>query len=172
MTTTTTKKTTTPAAAPLTFDDIARKKMRARLEEYRQLLRRQTEGEPLGEEELSNVVTLLEGMGLPDYTWTRDLEAVQRFSVVQGKYKAAVDAEPANQKRAGELAEEVELLQQKLHVVREELRKAQAGSGKSASYARSLTVLAAEYPQALADIDTAVRLRLEELNRRKQARTS
>jgi len=106
-------------------------------------------------------------MGLPDFAWFRDVEAMQRFSVTNGKYRAALDAEPANRERAVELAKEVEAARAKLLTLQEELRRAQAGAGKSAAYGQTLAQLQNDHPQALGDIDAAVTLRLEELNRRK-----
>lgn len=165
--TTKTRKTSEPTPPP-TFADIARKKIRAHLETYRALLRRHADGELLSEDDLSTVADTLEALGLPDWCWPRDLEALGRHAVVQAKFKAAVDAEPANRDRAVELTSEIESLQAKLLAKREELRRAQAGATKSTTYAQTLSQLAVEHPHVLGDIDTAVTLRLEELNRRKR----
>ena len=169
MTKTRTKSADTP---PATFDGIARKKMRERLTAYREFVKRQAEGESLSEDDLSQVADLLEGLGLPDYSWPRDVEASQRFAVTSGKLKVAVDAEPANRQRSLELAKEAEALQAKLRTLHEELRRTQAGAGKVAGYGQTLRQLAADHPQALADIESAVTLRVEELNRRKAVRAS
>lgn len=168
MTPTATKKTPPAAVEPPSFASIARKKMRARIEEYRALLKRHADGETLTEADLSHVVDLLEGMGLPDFTWSRDCEASRRFAMVSGKYKVAVDAEPANRLRCEDLAKEVEVTQTKLRVLLEELRKAQSAAAKSVAYGHTLAELATAHPHAVADIDTAVTLRLDELNRRKR----
>ncbi len=152
---------------PPTFDSIARKKMRERTTAYRAFLKQQAEGEQLTESDLGQVADLLEGMGLPDFAWTRDCEATQRFNVTNAKYRAALDAEPANRERAIELAKEVEALQGKLRMLQEELRRTQSAAGKSAAYGQALAQLQNDHPQALGDIDAAVTLRLEELNRRK-----
>lgn len=165
--TTTTKTRKTEPAPPPTFDGIARKKMAERITAYRGFVKRHVEGESLSEDDLLQVVTLLEGMSLPDFAWSRDCEAAQRFNVTHGKLRAALDAEPANRERSRELAMEIEALQGKLRMLQEELRRAQAGAHKSTAYSHTLAQLAADHPQALGDIDTAVTLRLEELNRRK-----
>jgi len=167
MTTATKTRTKSADTTPPTFDSIARKKMRERMTAYRALVKRQAEGEQLEEVELSQVADLLEGLGLPDFAWIRDVEATQRFNVTNGKFRAALDAEPLNRERAVELAREVEALQGKLRGLHEELRRAQAGAGKSAAYSLTLAQLQNDHPQALADMDEAVTLRLEELNRRK-----
>lgn len=157
---------------PPTFADIARKKMRERVEAYRSLLTRHAKGDPLTEADLSEVADLLELLGLPDYAWGRDTEAMQRFAVVEAKHRAAVDAAPAHQQRSVELARDVESLQAKLAVAREKLRRAQAGANKSEAYSRSLAQLASEHPHAIGPIETAVSLRLGELNRRKRGAMS
>jgi hypothetical protein len=169
---TATKTRNTEPSQPPTFDGIARKKMRERLTAYRAFVKRQAEGESLSEGDLSQVADLLEGMGLPDFAWSRDVEAAQRFAVTSGKLKVAVDAEPANRQRSLELAKEAEALQAKLRTLHEELRRTQAGAGKVAGYGQTLRQLAADHPQALADIESAVTLRVEELNRRKAVRAS
>ena len=167
-----TRKAPSADAPPATFDGIARKKMRERLTAYRGFVKRQAEGEALSEDDLSQVADLLEGLGLPDFSWPRDVEAAQRFAVTSSKFKAAVDAEPANRQRSLELAKEVEVLKAKLRTAHDELRRAQAGAGKVAGYGISLQQLQHDHPQALAEIDQAVTLRLEELNRRKAGRAS
>lgn len=165
----TTKTRTKPAdpAAPPTFADIARKKMRDRLQAYRQFVKRQAEGEQLEEAELATVADCLESLGLPDYAWALHVEALQRHAAVSAKLRAVVDAEPANRQRSVELAKEVEALQAKLRTLQEEQRRTQVGAGKSAAYGQSLAQLAVEHAVVLADLDDAVTLRMEELNKRR-----
>jgi hypothetical protein len=165
---TTMKTRKTESSAPPTLADVARKRARAHLETYRALLRRHADGQTLNDDDLTTVAESLEALGLPDWVWARDQEALQRHAVVQAKFKAAVDAEPANRDRAVELTSEIESLQTKLMAKREELRRAQTGANKSTTYAQSLSQLAVEHPHVLGDIDTAVTLRLDELNRRKR----
>jgi len=164
---TTTKTRKTEPSPPPTLDGVARKKLRARLEEYRSLLAQQAAGDELTEADLIRVAEILESLGLPDFAWTRDVEAVQRHAAVKAKFRTAVDAEPANRDRSVEVARELEALQAKLLALREELRRAQAGTIKSTTYAQSMAQIEAEHPHAVGDIETAVTLRLEELNRRK-----
>ena len=166
--TTATKTKTTPPPAPPTFATIARKKMRERVERYRQFVKRHVEGEALQEADLVQVSDLLEGLGLPDFAWPRDIEALQRANAASVKFKAALDAEPTNRERSVELAKEIADLKKKLQVVAEEHRRAIAATGKSAAYGHTLEQLSADHPHLLADTDTAVTLRLDELNRRKR----
>ena len=159
-------------AAPPTFADIARKKMRDRLQAYRQFVKRQAEGEQLEEADLATVADCLEALQLPDYAWALHVEALQRHAAVSAKLRAVVDAEPEKRQRSLELAKEVEVLQAKLRTLQEELRRTHAAAGKSAAYGQSLAQLAVEHAVVLADLDDAVTLRLEELNRRKQGSMS
>lgn len=172
MTTTATKKTAAAPVTPPTFAEVAHRMMRERVERYRKYLKRQSEGEQLEDADLSHVAELLEGLGLPDFAWARDLEALQRHAMAETKFQTALDAEPANRQRNLELMAEIQTLQAKLAALLEDQRRAQAGSNKSTTYAHSIAVLAADHPVALADIDTAVTLRLEEMNRRKMGGVS
>ena len=168
MTVTKTKKTAEPSAPP-TLDSVARKRLQARLEEYRSLLAQQSNGEAMAEADLSRVTDCLEALGLPDFAWSRDCEALQRHAAVKAKLRAAVDAESVNRERSLELAKEVNSARARLATLLEDQRKAQAAIGKPGVYAHTLSELEAEFPHALADIDTAVTVRLSELNRRRAA---
>lgn len=164
---TTTKTRKTEPSSPPTLDSVARKKLRTRLEEYRSLLTQQVAGEELTEADLTRVADCLEALGLPDFAWTRDCEAVQRHAAVKAKFRAAVEAEGPSRDRSLELAKEIDSMRARLAALLEQQRKAQAGIGKPAAYGNTLAQLEAEHPHAIGDIDTAVTLRLAELNRRK-----
>jgi hypothetical protein len=167
MTTKTKPTRVTEDAPPPTFADIARKKMRTRLEAYRQYARRAADGDELTEADLSEVADLLAVMGLPDFAWSHHVEAMKRHDVVRAKLQAAVDAVPGGQRRGQELADEITGLQAKLRTLMEEQRKAAAAVGKPAAYGHSLAQLEAENPVVIGDIDAAVTLRLEELDKRR-----
>lgn len=168
MTMTKTKKKTEPGSPP-TLADIAHRKMMERIDTYRGLVKRQAEGEPLGDVDLTTVAECLEALGLPDYSWAMHVEALQRHATISAKAKAATDAGPANRQRSLELGQEIEALQAKLRTLVEERRKAESGANKGATYDHSLSQLAVEHAVVLADLDTAARLRLEELNKRRAA---
>lgn len=165
---TTTKTRKIEPSSPPTLDGVARQKMRAHISTYRALLKRQAKGDTLTMEDLSTVTDTLEALGLPDWVWPRDLEALGHHAAVRAKFQAAADAEPANRDKAAALTKEVESLRVTLEAKREELRRAQAGSNKSIAYAHTLAQLATEHPHVLADEEAAVQLRLDELNRRKR----
>lgn len=156
-------------AAPPTFADIASRKMRDRIEAYRKYVRRAADGEQLDDADLSDVADLLAVMSLPDYAWPLHIEAMKRHDVIAAKLKAAVDAAPANRQRSLDLGMEIEDLQAKLRTLTEERRKAEAGASKGAAYGHSLSQLAVDHAVVLGDIDAAVTLRLEEINKRRAA---
>ncbi|RLS76208.1 MAG: hypothetical protein DWI03_09810 [Planctomycetota bacterium] len=163
------KKSRSRNATPPTFADIAARKMRDRIEAYRKYVRRAADGEQLDDADLSDVADLLAVMSLPDYAWPLHVEATKRYDVVAAKLRAAVDAAPANRERSLQLGKEIEALQAKLRTLLEERRKAEAGVNKGTSYSHSLSQMAVEHAVVLADIDIAVSLRLEELNKRRAA---
>ena len=169
MATATASKTKAAAPAlPTTFAEINERKVRERLEAYREIVQRHANGEPVTVEDMERAGELLEQLGLPQYAFERDVLAMQRAKVSRDKLAAAVEAQPAAAKRAAELATEIEATRKKLETLRLEFHKAQAGAGKPAAYQHTLHQLGAEHPHLLADLTVAVRLRIEELDRRKQ----
>lgn len=167
---TATKKTDKPQAdlPPVSFAEIAARKMRERIEAYRDLVQRHAAGEVLEPQHYERASELLEQLGLPDYAFSRDAEAMQRHNRTHQKWAAAVESEPVARARAEELHREIQQLTAKVRAANEELRITQNVPGKITSYAATLAQLAADHPQVLAGIDTAVRLRVDELNRRRQ----
>ena len=155
-------------AVPVTFAAINARKVRERIESYREIVTRYAAGSTMTVEDMERAAELLEHLGLPQYAFTRDAEALQRAKVTGGKLQAALDGQPANAQRAADLAVEIEALRKKLEMLREEHRRASAAAGKGGAYDHTLRQLAAEHPTVLADLDTAVRYRIEELDRRKQ----
>lgn len=158
-----------PAPEPITFDAIAHKRMVDRLTQYREFVTRQATGDTLKPAEMESLADLLDLIGLPQYAFDRDIEAVRRQRHAQGKYQAAVDAVPEHKANAERLAAEVETLKQRLDVAREEQRRAIAGTNKPAAYSQTLVMLANDHPHILAEINQAARLRVEELDRRKRS---
>ena len=166
------KATKQPATAsePVTFEEIANKRLRERLESYRAFVKRHAAGEVLKPNEMEVVAELLEQIGLPDYAFARDAEALNRYSKTASKWSAFVADEPAMRERGKALVAEIKEATERLNALRAEAHRIEIiGSGKAASYATSMNQLAAEHPHVLADIEVAVRLRSEELTRRRRA---
>ena len=159
---------TKPAPEPMTFAEIARARLRERIEKYRQLVQRHAHGEQMGVVEMEAAAELMEQIGLPQYTFERDADAVRRYTLVEAKVQAAADTAPAHKARAAELAVQIEAAKKQLAAMQEEHRLAATKANKPGTYAHTLNQLASEHPTVLAEIATAVRLRAEELDRRKR----
>jgi hypothetical protein len=161
-----------PAAAapvpPITFDEINRRRVRERVEAYRDIVTRHAAGETITVADMEQAGELLEHLGLPQYTFDRDVQALQRANATRDKLQAALDAQPANAKRAADLAIEIDAMRAKLETLREEHRRATVGANKGTAYDHTLRQLAVEHPHVLADLDTAVQLRIEALDHRKK----
>ena len=168
MATATARKTTAEPTPPITFAEINARKVRERVEAYRDIVHRHATGGTITVKDMESAGELLEQLGLPQYTFDRDVEAIQRANLVRGKLNAAIEAQPAAAVRASELAVEIEATRKKLETLREEHRQASSKATKGSGYEHSLRQLAVEHPTVLADLDVAVRLRVEELDRRKQ----
>ena len=152
---------------PVTFDEIARRKMRERVEAYREIVTRRADGKTISVDDMEKAGDLLDHLGLPNFAFDRDTEAVVKFRAAAAKMQAAVDAVPAAKQRAEELAAEIEAQRQRLVALREEHRLAVARISKPQAYSGSLAMLQNDHPVVLADLDVAVRFRVQELDRRK-----
>jgi sulfur carrier protein ThiS len=152
---------------PVTFDEIAKRKVRERIEAYREIVTRRADGKPMAVADMEKAGDLLDHLGLPGYAFERDTEAVLKFRAAAAKLQGAVDAVPPAKQRAEELGAEIEVLRQKLVALREDHRLTVAKIGKPTAYSASVAMLQNDHPNVLADLDVAVRLRLEELDRRK-----
>lgn len=162
-------KQTESASEPITFDEINRRKMRDRIESYREIVVRRAEGGTITVSDMERAAELLEHLGLPQYTFDRDVEAVRRHKALADKVQAAAAVAPANKQRADELAAEVEATRQRLEMLREEHRQATVKSNKPGAYSHSVKMLQHDHPHVLGDLDDAARLRIEEMDRRKRA---
>lgn len=161
-----------PAAAapvpPITFEEINRRKVRDRVEAYREIVTRHAAGDTITVADMEQAAELLEQLALPQYTFDRDVQALQRANATRDKLQAALNAQPANAKRAADLAIEIEALRAKLETLREEHRRSTVGASKGTAYDHTLRQLAVEHPHVLAEIETAVQYRIEALDQRKQ----
>lgn len=167
MATATAKKPAAAPTLPVTFDEIATSRMRARIEAYRTLVTRHANGGQITADDMEKIATLLDDLGLPQWVFERDVAAIQKHGVAAEKYRAAVEAVPGFAKRAEELAVEIEKVKRQLETLREEHRVSLARTAKPAAYGNTLAQLAHEHPHLFAPLDVAVRFRIEELDRRK-----
>ena len=167
--TTATAKKKPEAIEPLavSFSEIAARKMRERVEAYREIVTRRADGKTITVTDIEKAGELLDLLGLPGFAFDRDTEAVLKFRAAAAKLQAAVDAVPAARQRAEELAAEIEVQRQRLVALREEHRLAVAKANKPQAYVSSVAMLQNDHPVVLGDLDVAVRFRLAELDRRK-----
>jgi uncharacterized protein YggE len=152
---------------PVSFSEIAARKLRERIVAYREIVSRRADGKAITVSDMEMAGDLLDHLGLPGFAFDRDAEAVLKFRAAAAKMQAAVAAVPAAKQRAEELAAEIEVQRRRLVALREEHRLTVAKANKPQAYVASVVTLENEHPTVLADLDVAVRVRLAELDRRK-----
>jgi len=153
--------------APPTFEQIAERKLTEKLTAYRGLVTRAASGEQLPEIDLEAAVELLAFLGLPEYSWRRDIQAkIDHDAVV--KAQAEVRAQrPANEKRLAEIAERLKAVESELASLREERHRLGSVSDHLlAGYMTRLGELEANHPHVLTPMEDAVRFRLEQQRKR------
>jgi AcrR family transcriptional regulator len=157
-----------PAAEPVTLEQIATKRLRERIEAYRALVARHAAGEMLTVDDMERVAELLEQIGLPDYAFTRDADAINRHAKAHGKWTDFVADEPRQRERGKEVMAEIKAASERLAALKAEAHRIEIVTGsKITAYHTSMIQLAAEHPHVLGSIDEAVRLRGEALARRR-----
>jgi uncharacterized protein YggE len=152
---------------PVSFSEIAARKLRERIVAYREIVSRRADGKVITVSDMEMAGDLLDHLGLPGFAFDRDAEAVLKFRAAAAKMQAAVAAVPAAKQRAEELAAEIEVQRRRLVALREEHRLAIAKAGKPSAYTASVVTLENDHLVVLGDLDVAVRFRLAELDRRK-----
>lgn len=166
MTTTTEAKPKRKAAepkAPPTFEQIAERKLREKLTAYRGLVERAANAEQLEEADLEQAVELLAFLGLPEYSWRRDVTA-------RANYDSTVKAEgevrakrPANEKRLVAIGERLKALEAEVASLREERHRIGSMSDHLlAGYMTRLHELETNHPHVFLSLEDAVRFRLEQ----------
>lgn len=154
-----TKKTGEDSPPP-TFADIARKKLRKRLTEYRAVVDRMVAGEQLTEADMVNAYDILTGMGLPPYTFERDVQGVREHDRNLSKWNACQQREPADRERGRQIVEEITTLTKRLNELKTEAhRLSVSGSMKAAGYLQRVNELKTLHPHVLLPVDEAVDVR-------------
>jgi hypothetical protein len=157
----TTIKTKREPEQVLTFEQLAEKRLREKLEQYRAYVSKTAAGAQLPEEELSEVLELLEALELPQYAWDRDVEAARRFDRVRGWLNEAETTEQATNEKIGAAWALVQKLEQDLRSAREQHRLAQGKQMKRVGKLQTFHELNANHPHLFWEIDRAVAARLE-----------
>jgi hypothetical protein len=153
-------------ATPVTFDDIARDKMRETIIEYRGLVARAANDERLTADELARVLDLLTYLGLPDFAWDRDIAAKRDHDNNAAREAEARKRMPEAEARAAKSTERIKALEEELRKVREQhYRDVDVLPRTLIGYGQRLNELAALNPHVFANIDDAVRLRIDAKNK-------
>lgn len=155
------------SAEPLTFEQIAERKMRERLTAYRALVARAASGEQLPEDDMVTALELLEALGLPEFSFRRDIVAQADF-VAASKAEAEARAQrPANEKRLAEVTERLKALEDEVAALKTERHRLGASADNMLlSYMIRRRELEANHPHVIAPLDDAIRFRMEQQQKR------
>ena len=144
----------------LTFEQLAEKRLREKLERYRAYVSKAAAGAQLPEEELSEVLELLEALELPQYAWDRDVHASRQFDRVRAWLEDAKANEGAIIERIRAAWQLVQKLEQDLRAARVEHRASEAQQMKQVGKLQAFHELNANHPHLFRDIDQVVAARL------------
>jgi hypothetical protein len=149
-------------AEPLTFEQVAEKKLRDNLERYRGYVERAVAGEFLDENELEEVAALLSQLRLPELAWAQHQQAIRDNAAAAERQREIEAATPAKEKELRELTVEVQRLEKLLEEKRLRLRTVEGGQMKLVDALRKQNELRVLYPDVVDSLDNAVRRRLDE----------
>lgn len=154
------------AAAPVSFEELARKRLFQSLADYREFVRRSATNETLTEEELTRVLEILDLLRLPTVAWVRDAQAFRDYQAARKAEAAALERKPGHEQRLQTILAEIKDAEQKLATLRaERLQLAESEPALRVQYARQALELEAGHPHLLAPIDQAVDLRLQAMSK-------
>jgi hypothetical protein len=153
-------------AQPVTFDEIARSKMRKVIEEYRTFVERSARDEGLTADELDRVLECLAYMSLPDYAWERDVKT-HRDYLSNARHEADTRRQmPEADTRARQSTQRIKALEDELRVLKQQhYTDTQVLPRKLIGYGQRLNELSALNPHLFANVDEAVRLRMADKNK-------
>lgn len=155
-------KSTTPAP---TVEQIQERKTRERLTSYRALVARAASGEQLPEADLEEAADLLDRLGLPSYTFRRDVAAQQSFAAATADDARLTAAEPGNADRLKAIDARLKAIDEELKTLRvERYDIAQTQQLQRVALDRRMTELVFNHPQVFADLEQAVAARLKVKN--------
>jgi ABC-type uncharacterized transport system ATPase subunit len=156
--TTTSKKRKTD---PVTFEQLAEKKLRDNLERYRGYVQRAVAGEFLNEHDLEEVAGLLSQLRLPELAWSQHQEAI-RDNLAAAERQRQIEADSAAKEgRLRELVAEMNELEKLLEQKRRDIREGQRGQTRLVDALRKQNELRVLYPDVIDTLDNAVSRRLD-----------
>jgi len=149
-------------AEPLTFEQIAERKLRETLEQYRGYAERSSAGEFLNENDLEEVAALLAQLRLPELAWSQHMQAIRDNKAAAEKQRQIEAAKPAEEQELRELTAEVRRLEKLLEETRLQLRSVQRGEMRIVDVLRKQNELRVLYPDVIDSLDNAVKRRLDQ----------
>jgi hypothetical protein len=157
MPTGTAKKKTTS----LSFEEIADRKLRQTIEEYRALVVRAAAGEMLTEAELERAVELLAVLRLPELSIKQHVAAQREYAASVKRLAELEAAVPLEEAELAELNRDVERLLKTIEEKRLRARSLSYGQERIIAAMQRQNELATLYPDVLAPVDNAVARRIQ-----------
>jgi len=146
--------------APLTFADIARKRIHQQLTAYRAVVEKAVAGEQLTEGDMASVFDCLEKLQLPTYTFERDVQGSKDHARNAAKAADAEAREPELRERGRQIADEIATLTKRLNELKAESHRISvSGTMKVVGYIQRLNELKALHPHVLLPLEAAVEVR-------------
>lgn len=144
------------------FEDLARKRVREQLGEYRELVGRAAAGEKLDEQTLARVLEVLDDLRLPQAAWSRDVIARRDFDAAEKAAAESLAKKPAQDRRLVEVVARLAELEEEVRSLRGERHSlSEVEPMVRVQYSRTCNELAARHPHLLFDLDDSVRRYLE-----------
>lgn len=150
------------ADEPTTFAEIAGKRMRDRIEQYRASVQRAAAGEQLHGEELAQVLEALTYMGLPEYAWDRDVAAQRDYTAADKALAAALEKKPAGDARLADIVARIKEIEAELKVLQAERNVlANVEPMVRVGQMQRVNELHVNHPHLFLDVADAARMRQE-----------
>jgi len=156
-------KTSEPIDMAAAIDRAADREIREHLDTYRGLVRRAAGGEQLSALDADLAAAALREIGLPAMAWQRDVDAVRQFDQFGTEEQQLAATEKADGERCHAITAEIKTLEQQIATLRAEHSQLSGRPLRRVAALQRQAELRSVHPQALADIDTAVRLRRKAL---------
>lgn len=148
-----------------TYGEIVRKRIRADLVAYGDLVRRSVAGEALSEDQLLAAYETLGRLGFPPGQFEQDLAAVREHTRTKAKWAEYLAKQPAERERARVVDQEIGELKKRLQELQAEAHRLSFGASlKAAANLQRANELATLHLHVLSeDVGQAVELRARAL---------
>jgi hypothetical protein len=156
---TTTTKPKKPAAKAVTFEEIAERKHRQTLEEYRELVARAAAGEQLRPDELDRALELLALLRLPELAWQTHTQAVRDYRQASALVLEVEQKQRDAVQEAGQLVRDIEELEKSLFEKRNRIKLLEGTYRYVTDAYRRRNELETLYPDVVLSLDNALAAR-------------